>query len=81
MTAVLILFGNSVDKIPESYKPYLVNALPETFSLIGAPIRLSMHSGGVGPTRGEVPSSAAGRGRPVGGRFAKGHDVPMSKAQ
>jgi GTPase len=42
MTAVLILFGNSVDKIPESDKRCLVNGLRETFSLTGAPIRLSM---------------------------------------
>ena len=37
-----VLFGNSVDKIPESYKRYLVNGLRETFGLIGVPIRLSM---------------------------------------
>jgi GTP-binding protein len=42
MTAVLILFGNSVDKIPESCRRYLVNGLRETFGLIGVPIRLSM---------------------------------------
>jgi GTP-binding protein len=32
--------------IPESYKRDLVNGLRETFGLIGAPIRLSMRSGG-----------------------------------
>jgi hypothetical protein len=46
MTAVLILFGNSADKIPESDKRCLVNGLRETFGLIGVPIRLSMRSGG-----------------------------------
>ena len=44
-----VLFGNSVDKIPEGYKRYLVNGLRETFGLIGVPIRLSMRSGGENP--------------------------------
>ena len=44
-----VLFGNAVDKIPESYKRYLVNGLRETFGLIGVPIRLSMRSGGENP--------------------------------
>ena len=44
-----VLFGNSVDKIPESYRRYLVNGLRETFRLIGVPIRLSMRSGGDNP--------------------------------
>ena len=45
----VVLFGNSVDKIPESYKRYLVNGMRETFGLIGVPIRLSMRSGGENP--------------------------------
>jgi KH-domain-like of EngA bacterial GTPase enzymes, C-terminal len=49
MTAVLILFGNSVASIPESDKRYLVNGLRETFGLVGVPIRLSMRSGGDNP--------------------------------
>ena len=44
-----VLFGNSVEHIPESYKRYLVNGLRETFGLIGVPIRLSMRSGGQNP--------------------------------
>jgi GTP-binding protein len=40
-----VLFGNSVETIPESYKRYLVNGLRETFGLIGVPIRLSLRSG------------------------------------
>ncbi len=44
-----VLFGNSVESIPESYKRYLVNGLRETFGLFGAPIRLSMRSGGENP--------------------------------
>ncbi len=44
-----MLFGNSVDKIPESYKRYLVNGLRETFGLIGVPIRLSMRPGSDNP--------------------------------
>ena len=44
-----LLFGNSVESIPESYKRYLVNGLRETFGLNGVPIRLSMRSGGANP--------------------------------
>ncbi len=44
-----VLFGNSVESIPESYKRYLVNGLRETFGLFGVPIRLSMRSGGDNP--------------------------------
>ncbi len=44
-----VLFGNSVESIPESYKRYLVNGLRETFGLIGVPIRLSMRSGRENP--------------------------------
>jgi predicted GTPase len=40
--AFFVLFGNSVESIPEGYKRYLVNGLRETFGLIGVPIRLSM---------------------------------------
>ncbi len=44
-----VLFGNSVEHIPESYKRYLVNGLRQTFGLVGVPIRLSMRSGGENP--------------------------------
>ncbi len=44
-----VLFGNSVESIPESYKRYLVNGLRETFGLIGVPIRLSLRSGRENP--------------------------------
>ena len=44
-----VLFGNSLETTPESYKRYLVNGLRETFGLFGAPIRLSMRSGGENP--------------------------------
>ncbi|THD44056.1 MAG: ribosome biogenesis GTPase Der [Bradyrhizobium sp.] len=44
-----VLFGAQVEKIPESYKRYLVNGLRETFNLFGVPIRLSMRSGGENP--------------------------------
>ena len=44
-----VLFGAQVEQIPESYKRYLVNGLRETFGLYGAPIRLSLRSGGENP--------------------------------
>ena len=49
MTAVLILFGNSVASILESDKRCLVNGLREIFGLIGVPIRLSMRAGSKNP--------------------------------
>ena len=42
-----VLFGNAVERIPESYKRY--NGLRETFGLIGVPIRLSMRPGSENP--------------------------------
>ena len=44
-----VLFGNSVEKIPESYKRYLMNGLRDTFGFGGVPIRLSMRGGGANP--------------------------------
>jgi GTP-binding protein len=44
-----VLFGTQVEKIPESYKRYLVNGLRETFGLFGVPIRISMRSAGANP--------------------------------
>jgi len=44
-----VLFGNQVDKIPESYKRFLMNGLRETFGLFGVPIRLSMRGGSDDP--------------------------------
>jgi KH-domain-like of EngA bacterial GTPase enzymes, C-terminal len=44
-----VLFGNSVDKIPESYKRYLVNGARETLGLIGVSILLSMRSASDNP--------------------------------
>jgi hypothetical protein len=60
MTAVLVLVGNSAASIPESDKRCRVDGLPETFSLIGAPIRLSMRSGGENPyvVRNETAAAA-----------------------
>jgi GTP-binding protein len=46
-----LLFGNSVEKIPEGYKRDFVNGLRETLGIIGAPIRLSMRAGNENPTR------------------------------
>ncbi|MBV1704099.1 MAG: ribosome biogenesis GTPase Der [Hyphomicrobiales bacterium] len=40
-----ILFGNQLDKLPESYKRFLVNGLRATFKLPGTPIRLSVRTG------------------------------------
>ena len=39
-----VLFGNQLDKLPESYRRFLINGLRETFDLPGAPIRLSVRT-------------------------------------
>ena len=46
---LFVLFGNQVDKIPESYKRFLTNGLRETFKLYGVPLRLSMRGGTKNP--------------------------------
>ena len=59
-----VLFGNSVEHIPESYKRYLVNGLRETFGLIGVPIRLSHALGRRQPLRAEEAATLTA-GRPA----------------
>ncbi len=46
---LFVLFGNQVDKIPESYKRFIINGLRETFHLFGVPLRLSMRGGTANP--------------------------------
>jgi len=53
-----VLFGNSVEKIPEGYKRDFVNGLRETLGIIGAPIRLSMRAGNENPC---APKKRRGR--------------------
>jgi GTP-binding protein len=40
-----VLFASRADKLPDSYRRYLVNSLRESFDLPGTPIRLSVKSG------------------------------------
>ena len=53
-----VLFGNSVEKIPEGYKRDFVNGMRETLGLIGAPIRLSMRAGNENSLRAEEAAGA-----------------------
>ena len=39
------LFGNQLDKLPQSYVRYLMNGLRESFDLKGTPLRFSMRGG------------------------------------
>ncbi|MCA0432330.1 MAG: ribosome biogenesis GTPase Der [Proteobacteria bacterium] len=39
------LFGNQLDKLPESYLRYLMNGLRQDFDLAGVPIRFSLRGG------------------------------------
>jgi GTPase len=39
------VFGNQLDKLPESYLRYLMNGLRENFDLAGVPIRFALRSG------------------------------------
>jgi GTP-binding protein len=40
-----VLFASRADKLPESYRRYLVNSLRDSFDLPGTPIRLTVKSG------------------------------------
>ncbi len=41
----LVLFGNQLDELAESYQRFLANGLRETFSLHGTPIRITLKQG------------------------------------
>ena len=43
------VFGNQLNKLPESYLRYLMNGLREAFNLDGTPIRFSLRGGGTNP--------------------------------
>ena len=40
-----VLFASRADKLPDSYRRYLVNSLRQSFELPGTPIRISVKSG------------------------------------
>jgi GTP-binding protein len=40
-----VLFASRSDKLPESYRRYLVNSLRQSFDLPGTPIRITVKSG------------------------------------
>ena len=40
-----VMFANRADKLPESYRRYLVNSLRQSFDLPGTPIRITVKSG------------------------------------
>jgi GTP-binding protein len=40
-----VLFASRADKLPDSYRRYLVNSLRQSFDLPGTPIRISVKSG------------------------------------
>lgn len=42
---VIVLHGNQTDKLPISYRRYLINAFRKAFRLRGTPIRLQLKSG------------------------------------
>jgi GTP-binding protein len=39
-----VVFGNQLDRMPDSYVRYLVNSLRDTFELNGVPVRVSMRT-------------------------------------
>lgn len=65
-----VMFANRADKLPDSYRRYLVNSLRQSFDLPGTPIRLTVKSGrnpyADQPTR--KPAAAQARRRRTGGR-------------
>jgi GTP-binding protein len=40
-----VLFASRADKLPDSYRRYLINSLRQSFELPGTPIRISVKSG------------------------------------
>jgi GTP-binding protein len=40
-----VLFASRADKLPDSYRRYLVNSLRQSFELPGTPIRITVKSG------------------------------------
>ncbi|WP_405231762.1 ribosome biogenesis GTPase Der [Lentisalinibacter salinarum] len=42
---VIVIHGNQTDRLPGSYKRYLINHFRQTFGLDGTPIRLSLRTG------------------------------------
>ena len=41
----IIIHGNALDRVPESYKRYLEGFFRETFSLMGTPMRIEFRTG------------------------------------
>ena len=48
---VIVIHGNQTDKLPESYRRYLINRFRKTFKLKGTPVRLSFKTS-VNPFKG-----------------------------
>ncbi len=42
---VIVIHGNQTERLPQSYKRYLINYFRKTFDLAGTPIRLQLKSG------------------------------------
>ena len=40
-----VLFASRADKLPESYRRYLINSIRQSFDLPGTPIRITVKSG------------------------------------
>jgi GTP-binding protein len=65
-----VMFANRADKLPDSYRRYLVNSLRQSFELPGTPIRLTVKSGR-NPYKDQTGETAAplrARRRRSGGR-------------
>ena len=42
---IIIIHGNQTDKLPESYKRYLINVFRKKLKLVGTPLRLEFRTG------------------------------------
>ncbi len=49
---VIVIHGNQTDKVPESYRRYLINRFRKVFKLKGTPVRLAFRTG-VNPYKGK----------------------------
>jgi GTP-binding protein len=77
-----VLFANRANKLPDSYKRYLVNSLRHSFDLPGTPVRITLKSGANPYAEGEGGSvRPAGRRRtpPAIGRSRGSRSAPRDR--
>jgi GTP-binding protein len=71
---LIVIHGNMLDKVPDSYRRYLENVFREVFKLQGTPLRIQFNVTGNPYARNtpvDAPKSRTEAGKDVSGRTAK----------